>query len=95
MPEERAALRPKPVRKRRVPIRLQVLLATGRLLSLMTISMAVAAASSRSLRILLACFLSALAIGCAVSFWLVRSIAMPASRLMAILRVDVPSRGSA
>jgi methyl-accepting chemotaxis protein len=55
----------------------------------------VEAASSRSLRILLACSLSALAIGFGVSFWLVRSIAMPVSRLMALLRVDMPSRGSA
>jgi methyl-accepting chemotaxis protein len=54
-----------------------------------------AAASSRSVRILLVCFLVALAIGSAMAFWLVRSIAVPVSRLMAILRVDMPSRGSA
>jgi methyl-accepting chemotaxis protein len=54
-----------------------------------------AAASSRSVRILLICFLVALAIGSVMAFWLVRSIAMPVSRLMAILRVDMPSRGSA
>jgi hypothetical protein len=35
------------------------------------------------------------AIGSIVAFWLIRSIAMPVSRLMAVLRVDVPSRGSA
>ncbi|HZD37802.1 MAG TPA: hypothetical protein VE664_04105 [Actinomycetes bacterium] len=157
MPEDRAVIPPKPIRRRRVPIGFQVLLAAGGLLSLLAISMVVAivlvmnldrdrthqsgrglryvnavvasmgadralrtsyeqtlaraqsmgarsmesartsdaAASSRSVRILLACFLVALAIGSAMAVWLVRSIAMPVSRLMAVLRVDMPSRGSA
>ncbi len=51
----------------------------------------VAAASSRSLRILVACLLVALTIGVGVAFWLVRSIAMPVSRLVAILGGDLPS----
>lgn len=59
MPQERAAFRAKPIRRRRVPIGSQVLLAAGGLLGLLA------------------------------------SIAMPVSRLMAVLRVDVPSRGSA
>src|SRR6266487_1577059 len=45
----------------------------------------VAAASSRSVTILVACLLVALTIGVGVAFWLVRSIAMPVSRLVAIL----------
>lgn len=52
----------------------------------------VQAESSRSLRILLACSLGALAIGSGMSIWLVRSIAMPISRLVALLRPDVPAR---
>ena len=51
------------------------------------------AASSRSVRILLACFLIALAIGFGVAFWLVRSIAIPVSRLVALLGADLPSEG--
>ena len=76
MPQERAAFRAKPIRRRRVPIGSQVLLAAGGLLGLLASSMGIA-------------------IGSIVAFWLVRSIAMPVSRLMAVLRVDVPSRGSA
>ncbi|HEY2958802.1 MAG TPA: hypothetical protein VGM21_11440 [Actinomycetota bacterium] len=63
--------------------------------SIQSTSRSVVASSSRSVRILLACFLTALAIGVGVAFWLVRSIAIPVSRLMAVLRVDMPSRGSA
>ena len=51
----------------------------------------VAAASSRSVTILVACLLVALAIGVGVAFWLVRSIAMPVARLVAILGADLPS----
>ncbi len=51
----------------------------------------VAAASSRSVTILVACLLVALTIGVGVAFWLVRSIAMPVSRLVAILGGDLPS----
>jgi methyl-accepting chemotaxis protein len=51
----------------------------------------VAAASSRSVTILVACLLAALTIGIGVAFWLVRSIAMPVARLMAILGGDLPS----
>jgi methyl-accepting chemotaxis protein len=51
----------------------------------------VAAASSRSVTILVACLLVALTIGIGVAFWLVRSIAMPVSRLVAILGADLPS----
>jgi methyl-accepting chemotaxis protein len=45
----------------------------------------VAAASSRSIAILLAFLLSSLVIGVAVAYWLVRSIANPVARLVAIL----------
>jgi hypothetical protein len=51
----------------------------------------VAAASSRSVTILVACLLVALAIGVGVAFWLVRSIAMPVARLVAIVGGDLPS----
>jgi methyl-accepting chemotaxis protein len=51
----------------------------------------VAAASSRSVTILVACLLVALTIGVGVAFWLVRSIAMPVSRLVAFLGGDLPS----
>jgi methyl-accepting chemotaxis protein len=51
----------------------------------------VAAASSRSVTILVVCLLVALTIGVGVAFWLVRSIAMPVSRLVAILGADLPS----
>jgi methyl-accepting chemotaxis protein len=51
----------------------------------------VAAASSRSVTILVACLLVALTIGVGVAFWLVRSIALPVSRLVAILGSDMPS----
>lgn len=51
----------------------------------------VAAASSRSVTILVACLLVALTIGVGVAFWLVRSIAMPVARLAAILGGDLPS----
>jgi methyl-accepting chemotaxis protein len=50
----------------------------------------VAAASSRSVMILVACLLVGLTIGVGVAFWLVRSIAMPVSRLVAILGGDLP-----
>jgi hypothetical protein len=51
----------------------------------------VAAASSRSVTILVVCLLVALTIGVGVAFWLVRSIAMPVSRLVAIFGADLPS----
>jgi methyl-accepting chemotaxis protein len=51
----------------------------------------VEAESTRSLRILLGCALAALAIGCGVAIWLVRSIALPVSRLAARLGADLPS----
>jgi methyl-accepting chemotaxis protein len=51
----------------------------------------VAAASSQSVTILVACLLAALTIGAGVTFWLVRSIAMPVARLVAILGGDLPS----
>jgi methyl-accepting chemotaxis protein len=50
----------------------------------------VAVALSRSVWIILACLLVALVIGAGVSFWLVRSIAMPVYRLAAILGGDAP-----
>ena len=52
---------------------------------------AVAAASSRSVWILVASLLMALVIGVGVASWLVRSIAMPVARLTAILGADLPS----
>lgn len=51
----------------------------------------VAAASSRSVTILVACLLGALTIGSGVAFWLVRSIALPVARLVAIVGGDLPS----
>ena len=51
----------------------------------------VAAASSRSVTILVACLLAALTIGIGVAFWLVRSIARPVARLVAIVGGDLPS----
>jgi hypothetical protein len=51
----------------------------------------VAAASSGSVTILVACLLVALTIGIGVAFWLVRSIAMPVARLVAILGGDLRS----
>jgi MFS family permease len=51
----------------------------------------VAAASSRSVTILVACLLAALTIGVGVALWLVRAIAMPVARLVAILGGDLPS----
>ena len=51
----------------------------------------VAAASSRSVMILVACLLAALAIGMGVALWLVRSIARPVARLAAIVGGDLPS----
>jgi methyl-accepting chemotaxis protein len=51
----------------------------------------VAAAWSRSVTILVACLLVALAIGIGVAFWLVRSIATPVARLVAIVGGDLPS----
>jgi methyl-accepting chemotaxis protein len=51
----------------------------------------VAAASSRSITILLACLLGALGVGVGIAYWLVRSIAVPVARLLAILgRVEEP-----
>jgi hypothetical protein len=41
--------------------------------------------------ILVVCLLVALTIGVGVAFWLVRSIAMPVSRLVAIFGADLPS----
>jgi hypothetical protein len=41
--------------------------------------------------ILVACLLAALTIGSGVALWLVRSIAMPVARLVAILGGDLPS----
>jgi methyl-accepting chemotaxis protein len=49
-----------------------------------------AVALSRSLWIIVACLLVALAIGVGVSYWLVRSIAMPVYRLAALLGGDAP-----
>lgn len=51
----------------------------------------VAAASSRSVAILVACLLAALTIGIGVALWLVRSIARPVARLVAIVGGDLPS----
>jgi methyl-accepting chemotaxis protein len=51
----------------------------------------VAAASSRSLMILVACLLAALTIGISVALWLVRSIARPVARLVTIVGGDLPS----
>lgn len=51
----------------------------------------VAAASSRSVTILVACLLAALTIGIGVALWLVRSIARPVARLVAIVGGDMPS----
>jgi methyl-accepting chemotaxis protein len=45
----------------------------------------VAAASSRSITILLACLLVALVIGVGIAYWLVRSVAVPVARLVEIL----------
>jgi methyl-accepting chemotaxis protein len=45
----------------------------------------VAAASSRSVAILLGCLIGALALGLGVAYWLVRSIAVPVARLLSIL----------
>jgi methyl-accepting chemotaxis protein len=47
-------------------------------------------ALSRSVKILLACLLGALAIGGGVGVWLVRSIALPVYRLVSILAADQP-----
>jgi methyl-accepting chemotaxis protein len=44
----------------------------------------VATASSHSITILLACLLGALIIGVGIAYWLVRSIAVPVARLLAI-----------
>jgi methyl-accepting chemotaxis protein len=49
-----------------------------------------AAALSRSVRILCACLLVAVVIGIGVGAWLVRSIALPLYRLVAILAADDP-----
>jgi hypothetical protein len=49
----------------------------------------VAAESTRCLRIMLGCALGALAVGGAVAYWLVRSIAGPISRLTS--RLGLPS----
>jgi methyl-accepting chemotaxis protein len=51
----------------------------------------VAAASSRSVTILVACLLAALTIGIGVALWLERSIARPVARLVAIVGGDLPS----
>jgi methyl-accepting chemotaxis protein len=51
----------------------------------------VEAASWRSVRILAVCFLVALAIAFGLAFWLVRSIALPVSRLVSILSSRMPS----
>jgi len=51
----------------------------------------VAAASSRSVTILVACLLAALTIGSGVALWLVRSIARPVARLVAIVGGDLRS----
>ena len=59
--------------------------------SIQSVTGSVAAASSRSVWILVACLLVALAIGVGVASWLVRSIAMPVARLTAILGADLPS----
>ena len=45
----------------------------------------VATASSHSITILLACLLGALIIGVGIAYWLVRSIAVPVARLLAIV----------
>jgi methyl-accepting chemotaxis protein len=47
----------------------------------------VEAASSRSITILLVCLLVALTIGVGIAYWLVRSIAVPVARLVAIFSV--------
>jgi methyl-accepting chemotaxis protein len=59
--------------------------------SIQSATSSVAAASSRSVWILVACLLVALAIVVGVASWLVRSIAMPVARLTAILGADPPS----
>jgi hypothetical protein len=51
----------------------------------------VAAASSRSVAILVGCLLAALTIGVGVACWLVRSIARPVARLVAIVGGDLRS----
>jgi hypothetical protein len=45
----------------------------------------VAAASRRSIAILIGCLILALATGLGVGYWLVRSIAVPVARLLSIL----------
>jgi hypothetical protein len=59
--------------------------------SIQSATSSVAAASSRSVWILVARLLVAPVIGAAVASWLVRSIAMPLARLTAILGADMPS----
>jgi methyl-accepting chemotaxis protein len=59
--------------------------------SIQSASSSAAAASSRSVWILVACLLVALVIGFGVASWLVRSIALPVARLTAILGADMPS----
>lgn len=59
--------------------------------SIQSATSTIAAASSRSVWILVAWLLVALVIGAAVASWLVRSIAIPVARLTAILGADLPS----
>jgi methyl-accepting chemotaxis protein len=59
--------------------------------SIQSATSSVAAASSRSVWILVTCLLVALVIGVGVAYWVVRSIALPVARLTAILGADMPS----
>ena len=59
--------------------------------SIRSATSSVAAASSRSVRILLAYLLVALAIGSGVAYWLVRTIAIPVHRLVALLAAAQPA----
>jgi methyl-accepting chemotaxis protein len=59
--------------------------------SIQSASSSFATASSRSVKILVAYLLVALIIGIGVASWLVRSVALPVSRLVAILGADLPS----
>jgi methyl-accepting chemotaxis protein len=59
--------------------------------SVRSASSSVDAAASRSILILVACLLVALAIGVGVAYWLMRSVAFPLFRLVALLTQDLPA----
>jgi len=59
--------------------------------SIRSASSSLHAAATRSIAILVACLISALVIGLCVAYWLMRTVALPLLRLVALLAPDLPA----